>query len=303
MSLFLSPYQLKTVSQGQVRKGYLLKLSTDQFSQGFADIFPWPEFGDPNWEAIPKILKSHLLNSSPLPPLLSRSVAMATSDGLARAKKTSLLSGKRVRNHFLVPDSSPGSLSLVSRALEEGFDRLKLKVGRNFSQELSFIEKISGEWPDAIWRLDCNGLGEQVDWQALSSFKKVIEFIEDPYPEPQRWFGDWPWAYDQPPFSRDQVQVNWQVMKPAKQEPKNIQAKKVVFTSYLDHPVGQAHALLVASAQATDKVTCGLMSQHIYQPTAYHQDLCVEGAELSVRAGLGIGFDKHFEKENWEPLS
>ena len=129
--------------------------------------------------------------------------------------------------------------------------------------------------------------------------ENIIEFIEDPFLNPEDWGRtNWTWAYDQPGFDSNQVNFEFSVIKPAKQD--NYQREKpTIFTSYLDHPVGMAHAFCEAAVYGEQILDYGLMSHKIYKPNAFYDYINVEGSKLSFHGQYGIGFDELFEKQNW----
>lgn len=293
----LSPYELKHSFSGQVRKGYLLRLQTPEFAIGYGDIFPWPEFGDPCVKEIPKRLKEGVLS-----PLLEKSLFLAAKDGVARREKVSLLQGEVLENHFLVEDLSQVTKEILVKAQESGFNRFKVKVCRN-GDELQKLYKIAQDLSsDSYLRLDCNTQGKASFFKNLAVIKNKIEFIEDPYERADQWKLDFPLAYDQPGFLRGDVNVKWQVFKPAKQFLQEAHAENIVCTSYMDHPVGIAHGFSEALSLGEQKTDYGFLSQNIYESTEFHQQMIVEGKKLSFVEGHGIGFDSLLEKQDWIDL-
>jgi len=294
--IWLAAYKLIQSQSGGSRLGYLLKLKTSEFSEGYADIFPWTEFGDPSFEEIPKLLQQEHIAA----PLLQKSLYFAEKDGLARHQDKALLGGHKIKNHYLVEKIYPQSALDILRALDMGFDRLKLKVGRDWNKEIHLLQSLSPSLKGAKWRLDCNLNGQSLDWNLLEPFRDQIEFIEDPFPEPNKWSERWPWAYDQPRFPQDQVRVAWQVIKPAKQSLNNLdEQKKIVVTSYMDHPVGVAHALAEAQEYVRQDHDFGLMTLSMYENTPFHEHFCCEGPWLWMEPQKGIGFTDLLKRQNW----
>ena len=283
--MFLSPYKLRNRLSGQSRQGYLVKVEDNEFKNGYADIFPWPEFGDPRFEEIPQRLKAGELS-----PLLKKSLLFAKKDGLAREKKQSLSIGKNLKNHRLVTDLEKLSLDFLSEALELGFKRFKVKVCRQ-DNEIKNLLKIAKNLPEEVLlRLDCNQQGSSQFFEQLEELRPKIEFIEDPFVNFRDWGGDWPFAYDQASFSYEDVQVDWQILKPAKQLMEEAKASRVIFTSYMDHPVGVAHAFVEALEYGEQLYDYGLMSHQVYEETEFHKYLLARGPLLELEEEFGIGF-------------
>ena len=103
------------------------------------------------------------------------------------------------------------------------------------------------------------------------------------------------------------------VLKPATQAWKPVlQAarlwhKRLVVTSYLDHPLGQLGAAWIAAraaAQAPGTMDiCGLLSHSAYEPTAFSEALSVSGPLFRPRLeepGLGLG--RLLEKLDWRQI-
>ena len=88
MKFWYSPYKLKfkNAYNKLEREGFLLKLQHHDFEAGYADCFPWPEFGDLSVKALLKVLKER--DES---PLIEKTIHFAHKDGVARASKQSLI--------------------------------------------------------------------------------------------------------------------------------------------------------------------------------------------------------------------
>lgn len=296
--VFLSPYKLHTQPEGRLREGFLLKLKTSEFTAGYADIFPWPEFGDPSFKDIPALIKNKQWT-----PLLEKSFHFAKKDGKARQEKKSLLEGKILKNHYLVIDLQNFSLKLLQKLVEKGFKRIKVKVGKDSSLELRKIEEISKHRPsDFLLRLDCNTQASLPFISDLCQFKEAIEYIEDPFSNSELWNNNPLFAYDHPGFAYEKVKTKWQIIKPAKQSYiKNFNTRPV-FTSYMDHPVGLAHAFCEAFETMEQKDDYGFLSHNCYQPTNFHDYFKTEGPCLSFVAESGIGFTDLLNAMNWVPI-
>lgn len=293
--LWLSPYELVLNVSGTRRRGYLLKIQTQDFEEGYGDIFPWPEFGDPQYEDIPKLLLENKLS-----PLLKRSLETAKMDGKARDQKKSLLENLKRRNHYLMEALTVAELT---KAKDRNFRRFKIKVCHCPELELSQLECLKKLLTKQnLLRLDCNGRGDEEFFKNLEIVRENIEFIEDPFNDSKRWHSSWPFAYDQPGFDFAKVQTSWQIIKPNKQSKEDIKGKKVVYTGSMEHPVGLAHGFLFATQQGAQSYEDGFMSHKIYQTNAFHHFIQEEGPWLSFKPGLGIGFDEVLKRQDWIKL-
>lgn len=298
MSVSLSPYELIR-HNGERRQGYLLRLKGESGHFGYGDIFPWPEFGDPKPEDIPSLVVGGKMS-----PLLMRSFELAQKDAELRRQQVptpQIL----LRNHFLLSSKPQSWLTEVETAFSQGFTTIKAKVGRDFASELKALLQMTQFQSDIPWiRLDFNSKAKLEYFQALEPIKELIEFVEDPFVDPALWLKlKWPWAFDQPLVSADDVAFNFRIIKPAKLSFKNEpRQQNNVFTSYLDHPVGVAHALLEAIDYGPQSLDYGLFSLDQYQSTSFHEFFNKQGASLGLGEGLGIGFDDLLENQRWDPL-
>lgn len=208
-----------------------------------------------------------------------------------------------------------GSATL-EREIAKGFSRFKLKVGRNPPSEAEALAQLSLSAPASVkFRLDFNAT---LDRAALGGFLERlgpavlrIDFLEDPIAWDAREWSlirrEWGVrvAADRV-FADDPRAFDLQVLKPAIQGSVSRDPSRVVFTSNLDHPVGQAHAAAFAARFARenpDRVEiCGLSSQNAYAPNAYSEALGPSAPCFRAPEGSGIGFDAFLERERWELL-
>ena len=236
--IWISPYKLKLKNSQETREGFLIKLQTEDFEAGYADCFPWQSFGDPSVQQLTEWIQPEKTS-----PLLRKSLFFAELDGKARAQKKKLLEPVQIKNHYLVHDLLQLNQKDVEEAVGKGFSTFKLKVGRHPREEKKAIEECFSSSKVQI-RLDFNGLFHSA-CEELLDINHEIEFIEDPVEDAEEWksFKE-KWKI---PVALDQViknkQFDVQVIKPAKQSESDYLTKDVVFTSYMDHPVGQAFAL------------------------------------------------------------
>jgi len=327
VEIWFAPYVLRSrgslnaTAKSPERVGALLRIETEE-GTGFADLHPWPELGD-----LPLEKQLELLAGGEFTPLTTQSVFLASLDRDARRLGKNVFERLSIPpSHFLIHDGA----FLDARALEEarvaGFRSLKIKLGRCLSSEIEALKKHAGILTSFRLRLDFNASLEAncVEW--LNSLPRdvvsSIEFLEDPVPwNPKVWKElrekvNVPLALDCMKEAEAIEEVagafDYLVLKPAIQEEafvRTAEAKgwRLVVTSYMDHPVGQVGAALVAARIGASKEhsllgECGLLTHTCFEPNAYSEALQVAGARLLPPEGTGIGFDELLERETWKKL-
>ncbi len=270
--------RLSALAGADPRRGALLR-----YSDGYADIHPWPELGD-----APLDRQLGLLARGEETALTAASLRFARLDGAARREGRSLFDG------VTVPESHWPS---AAGEAPESFDTVKVKM--------------PGGWlpPHGRLRLDFNATvgAEEFERIALTLPKERIDFVEDPCP------------YDGAVWRRLRestglrlaldrqvayVGVDALIVKPAVQAIEQMDlpsGMEIVVTSYLDHPVGQLHAAAVAGRIATSD-RCGLVTHVLYERNDFSERLELDGARLVSPGGAGIGFDDLLERLPWERL-
>lgn len=286
-----------------------MRFSFPNGAVGYSDCHPWPELGDP---ALSEQLA--FLAQKKTSVLLKKSFYFAMLDADARLKQKNLFSGLKVpKSHFLLMEFSHEALE---SAMDEGFDYVKMKVGKNFARELSEIKCLleglkrhGGKARlDFNERLSQNEFIQYLDGLDLSG----IDFCEDPFR-----FDALGWKEIQQKYSialacdRDSEDAVKHpssspivVFKPALQEEKAFQSlgktQKLIVTTYLDHPLGQATAAYTAAI--TTKEVCGLASHRVYEKNAFSEQLAWGGPDFKAPAGTGFGFDSLLEELSWKKL-
>lgn len=324
MKISYSPYTLKPVQhlsalahQGD-RYGVLLKVEWPDGLVGYADLHPWTEFGDPTWEEqLAGIRQGHIST------MLEQSIWMARKDAQLRQQAKNAFEGlTTVKNNYIISDIMTEPDSLVARLKSEGFETVKLKVGRDLQKEAELISLLGRDGAFKL-RLDFNAVGT---WQTyerfMSSLDKValqrVQYVEDPFPfDPQAWteakrFA--PIAIDNEISKVDLKKLKGKpfdvvILKPAKMDVSStvqnciIHDLKITVTSYMDHPVGVIHALAIASdlkkAHPQRILDAGCMTIKLFQMDAYSAEVVVSGPYLKRPPGRGIGFDQFLAKEPW----
>ena len=246
--------------------------------KGYGCVQPWPELGDRELEVILADLGECELSK--------RSLFCQEMDGKARLAGQWLFDGVKVpRSHGLV----------VREQVPEGFDVYKIKARL---QNLEWVREFCEGAKEGAVRLDFNGTGRPGmfdDWSERAL--RTVEFVEDPYP-PE--LGDW--AALPVPTANDFFEGGgeFRVVKPAVQM-MNGELGKVVVTSYLDHPVGQAFAAFEAGRAGIQRV-CGLQTHGVFEVDEFTEALGPVGPEFSPPEGTGLGFDEFLEKLPWVKL-
>lgn len=279
-------------------RGALIRLNG-----GYGCLHPWPELGDAPLEE-----QLHLLSIGGSTPLIAGALRCAKADGTARAEGRSLFVGEVPESHWLaLPGDEP------AQAREQGFDTVKLKLGRDFVHESVLVEK----WHDAGFRLrlDYNeslSLSTFLEyWDSLGAMKKSVQLIEDPIIwNTENWrvlreIGV-PVATDREVESRFHP-GEIAVIKPALSDWLPPREAPFLVTSYMDHAVGQswaaAEAARLAKAEPKRLIGCGLLTHRCFEADPFFERITTEGPRLLPAAGTGLGFDDLLEGLSWKPLT
>lgn len=301
--VWISPYVLTEVESDMSRQGFLIKLQTSDFENGYADYFPWAQFGD--WDVIQAekaILENRWDN------LLEKSFYFAEMDGLARQSKRSLFKQDfKVRNHQLITSLKSIDDQWIHKKCEDGFSTFKIKVGTSFDEETKALTALCQMEFPILLRLDFNDKYSDKWLPFLKQYADRIEFIEDPSPQKEIWQEIREetmihLAYDQSQMDVTDFPCDLRVIKPAKQDIQLAQKSEFVVTSYLDHPVGIAHAYWQAQSLGLQKRHYGLMSWNLYQKTLFNFWIQESGPHFNFKSGYGIGFDDIWDTLEWKRL-
>ena len=267
---------------------------------------PWPTLGQGDLDKSLRLLLDG--GDSDLLASCRRCIAL---DGAARAAGIQIFKGKTVpRSHLSVPDWADSAW--LAKKISAGFELLKLKCGQNFRQEARRIREISERFGEAIrLRLDFNecldiaGFREFVDLLGTSVVQ--VDFVEDPLPyNAANWrdlSADFPFdlAVDRA-GSEATDGFGVRVVKPAWEAPANSIAGRVVFTSAMDHPLGQLFAAYEASVFQGELDDCGLLTHWLFEPDEFSECLRVDGCRLVPPDGTGLGFDERLDRLPWRSL-
>ncbi|MBY0518444.1 MAG: hypothetical protein K2P81_16150, partial [Bacteriovoracaceae bacterium] len=162
------------LSGKEARQGCLVRVQFEGLkAPGHADLFPWPELGDPS-------LKDQIESLTQLTPFSQAAATLmwAHYEALAIEKKKSLLSDADYPSHVTLTEN---------RAIPSYAKTVKLKITSEAIHNWRETEKFIKEYPTLLWRLDFNGLFQARDeaqnfWnQVHPNVKSQIEFLEDPF--------------------------------------------------------------------------------------------------------------------------
>jgi O-succinylbenzoate synthase len=286
-----------------------------QIDGGYGCIHPWPELGDPTLE---KCLAD--LAGARRWPIVRRAIRCAEYDRESRNFENSLFEEMEIpASHATLAKTNTREIVL---AVEAGFTTIKLKAGRDPETEAEFLETMAGEFPALKWRLDFNeSLSAKQAADFLTSLtektRAAIDFVEDPCP-----YSETAWldlrrktrvnlAVDleaTPQASAAQVMV----IKPAVDEPFLLgeaalnHNQRVVLTSYMEHPLGQAFAAWEAARlelQLPGLVgLCGLQTHHLFEPDEFTEALGPWSPDFKAPEGTGLGFDDLLAALPWTHL-
>lgn len=286
-----------------------------QIDGGYGCIHPWPELGDPTLD---KCLAD--LAGARRWPIVRRAIRCAVYDRAAREFENSLFEEMEVpRSHATLANADIAEIMI---AVEAGFTTVKLKAGRDLAKEAKFLEAMVIEFPSLQWRLDFNEslTPDQAAEYLLGmseATRAAIDFVEDPCPYSETAWKDL-WRKTRVRLAVDQnsaplseaAQV--MVVKPAVDEPFLLgeaaiqNSQRVVMTSYMDHPLGQAFAAWEAARlelQFPGLVgMCGLQTHHLFEPDEFTEALGPWSPEFKVPDGLGLGFDDLLAAQPWTRL-
>ena len=274
-----SATHLNAVYQRRSFPGMLLRKGA-----GFACLHPWVELGDPTLDECLAALDRCAIGK--------RALACLAADAEAREKGKSLFQGILVpQSHAMLPELSD---SAIQGSRERGFSHLKVKV----QGDPSPVRKYLARHGDLSWRLDFNGTGEPgmfQDWTAEEC--ACIDFVEDPFlPED----GQWSALPVTAAADRFLGEAPVRVIKPAVEEVVS-EAPRLVVTSYMDHPLGQAFAAWEAGRAGVSEI-CGLQTHGLFEKDVFTEALGEVGPHFHVPSGTGLGFDDLLERLPWKRI-
>ncbi len=301
---------LNAISGRREFEGALIRVG-----DGYGCIHPWPELGDPPLE---KCLAD--LQGARRWPIVRRALRCAEYDEAARSRDESLFEEMEVpQSHATVTELKPDA---IAAAAEAGFTVIKIKGGRDLEKEEAFLEAMAAEFPALKWRIDFN---EALQPEQAMAFllglseraRQALDFVEDPCP-----FSETAWP-DLHRRTRVNLAVDREagphragaqvcVIKPAVDEPYLLgeaaasHRQRVVLTSYMDHPFGQAFAAWEAARlelQLPGLVgICGLQTHHLFEANEFSEELGGWSPGFHIPGGTGLGFDDQLDALPWTRL-
>ena len=327
IKFFAAKYELHDFSAANVnfeegKHGALLKVQWPNGNIGYADVHPLINFGDSPIDAHLEALAKGKMST-----LVEQAIWMAKKDSVMRQNKTNAFStAVRVKNHYLITDFTKFTDSNLKEVRTSGFTTLKMKVGFDLDEEAKFVVRTIKQNP-VLMRLDFNarvGYDEFIRFMAQigPTERAKIEFVEDPMPwNHQAWIeaaklvtlaADHEMQNINLDKIKGSVPFKVVVIKPARQDVEKLvktidrHALKMVITSSMDHPVGIAHAGLVAAElkkfYPNTLLDCGCLTLRTYRPNEFTMRVMTQGPYITGVAGTGIGFDDLFAKQTWVPV-
>lgn len=310
MKIWYAPYTLhakaplNAVSGNKERNGALLLVEFPE-GDGVCDCHPWTEFGD---EGLADQLKK--LGQNKTTALTARSLFFAQQDARAKARNETLFKNLSIpESHYSLPDFS---------ACHQ-FKVCKLKMGPSRARlDLRDLP------PRMRLRLDFNA---SLDEKQFRNFLKDhadqlsrIDFIEDPIPFDVKLWQQISREYkillaqDRRPWheASSLEGLGALVIKPAISAVEHLidDCKKMkirlIFTSYMDHPVGQLfaayYAALIYGKYPEFHDCAGLLTHDLFEKNEFSDEISTSGPYLKPSSGPGIGFAFSLSKMHWRKL-
>ncbi|MBC7980627.1 MAG: hypothetical protein H7Y36_08715 [Armatimonadetes bacterium] len=301
---------LNAVSARREFEGVLIRVG-----DGHGCIHPWPELGDPT---VGKCLED--LKGRRFWPIVRRAMRCAEYDHTARNAEESLFEEMEVpQSHATLVK---GDAKELAKAVEAGFVVIKMKAGRDLEMEVKFLDEMVTAYPKLKWRLDFN---ESLSGEAAESLltglsaqtRMALDFVEDICP-----FSETAWAELRSRTKIDlavdreagphRVAAQVTVIKPALDEPfllseaAAMYGQRVVITSYMDHPLGQAFAAWEAARMGLIFPglvgVCGVQTHHLFDRNVFVEALGAWQPDFTIPSGTGLGFNDELADLKWEKL-
>jgi O-succinylbenzoate synthase len=260
-----------------------------RIGKGVGCLHPRPELGD-----LPLDRQLTILKKGGFTSMIERLRVCCKLDGMGRRL------GRSGFVDFRIPPSH------VYHAAEGKV--VKVKCGRDVAAEAARVCGMAA----ARLRLDFNSVLAPAEFRNFVSMLDAatiarIDFIEDPCEADPR---TWEALQKEVPFDlasdRQPVAARVNIVKPATDEIRSPRGR-VVFTSYMDHPIGQLFAAREAAAfyaaHPERAEVCGLASHVLFEPDAFIERMRVDDDDRLVPPeGTGFGFDDLLESLPWERL-
>lgn len=289
--IHIHPYTLRPrrplshLIQRQEIHGALVRIGN-----GHGCLQPWPELGD-----LPLERQLGLLRRGGQTSLLDRLRICCKIDSYARA------AGRNELARLILPEShamhpEEGPVVKVKCAPDPAGEAVRLRDIPAGRLRLDFNGQLTvAQFRDFVRRLD-------------EPVLRRIDFVEDPFSAPQYI---WDEVQRELPFDlaadRQPVSARVDVQKPACDLIRP-HGRRVVFTSYMDHPLGQMFAAREAAAYYAvypgQRELCGLATHTLFEPDEFIERVQMdENRRLKAPEGTGLGFDDLLQKIDWQPLA
>ncbi len=278
---------------------------------GYGCVQPWPEFGHGTVED-----QLAALAAGRKTPLIEAALRCAAADRSWRKAGKSAFDGVEVPpSHATIIDTDAQSAG----AWDAGFRIFKLKAEASERQS-GVLGELVAAFPEVRLRLDFNEVPDaemfETWWRKLDETVRVrVDFVEDPFPLDTRAWLDCAgrigarFAVDRGQGAAPPGVAAVRVLKPAWGEdelpgPGGRDKSQFVFTSAMDHPLGQAWAARVAAREA-GRVPgrigiCGLQTHHLFDPDPFTECLGPWRPTFQPPGGSGLGFDDLLAALSWE---
>lgn len=297
--LWVYPYELlrkqaaNSLNKTTVQQGTLIKIEDSYGNEGYADLCPWPQFGDSIWE----------VEIASYSNLFQRALELAYFDLEARKNKIQLLTDIAIINNVLI--SNYHQFDLRQSSLTK-FSTLKIKGDTEIKKLAAFIKAIKNHVHKI--RLDFNFCLTENEFKMFLSYLNEsdlcsIEYVEDPFP-----FNETAWLE----FNKKiKLALDWgakeawpylKIYKPSRDQvsEKILAQSEFSLTSAMEHPVGLVHGLYWA--QKFSEKAHGFLTLDFYEMTDFNYFFEQVGEQLIYRTdGFGIGFTQILRRLNWRP--
>ncbi len=318
----LMPKKLKPKDpQPVARKGALIKVEWADNKIGFADLHPWPEFGDLDVEE-----NLGLLRQMKLTPIVEQAIWLASIDAKGRQDRVNLYDNQvLLKNNALLLRINSGTVEILDPIVKAGFSKVKVKVGIEPDDEIEMMNRAALTHNvkvrmDFNCRLSWNSFEKYVDGLTPQA-KRQIEYFEDPFPYDAKMWKEArkliplaiDWELKKIPIDQvDPIEADVLVLKPthddvnARVEQCQRWNKKMTITSHMGHPLGVMQTAYVAQDLAKRfpemMLEPGCLTFDVYEPTEFNSLLNVTGPFIRKIGGWGIGFDFVLKSQKWNQL-
>jgi O-succinylbenzoate synthase len=275
---------LNAVTTTREHEGALVKIGG-----GHGCLQPWPELGD-----LPLDRQLSILSKGGFTGMIERLRVCCKLDEAARKL------GRSEFVDFTIPPSHGYG--------EQDTGVVKIKCGPDVVAEAARLKRFAA----AKLRPDFNATLTPDSFLEFArrlddATRARIDFVEDPFEAP---FHVWEKAQKAVPFAlasdRVPVPAEVEIVKPALHTMQR-RRRRVVFTSNMDHPIGQLFAAREGAAYYTahpdQAEVCGLATHVLFEADPFIERMrCDAGNRLIFPGGTGFGFDDLLEALPWQRL-